>query len=161
MKKFFILIPLLSPSIVDAASVEGHVYVEIRKPLNIVESNSIDFGIVIPDGNSGDVYIDSSSNIDCPNGWECLGNAKAGEYSIFGAVDADVTINMSDSKIATLSNGEDELTFIADDVSGVFQTDSSGRHDFNITGRLVADAGQAEGIYSTHMGTPFSIEAHY
>jgi hypothetical protein len=161
MKKLLILAFALSPSVSYAASVEGHVYVEIRKPLNIIEKNSIDFGIVIPNGNSGTVEIDTSDNINCPTGWECIGTAKAGEYSISGEVDADITIKMGDSNTATLSNGVDEMTFVADDISGMVKTDSNGKYDFVVTGKLLADAGQAEGVYSTHMGKPFSIEAHY
>ncbi|MCT4552688.1 MAG: DUF4402 domain-containing protein [Alphaproteobacteria bacterium] len=146
-----------------AVSINGIVEAEIVSELEVSESNSIYMGTISTDGTAETVSIDSSGNVTCPPTMHCDGIPQSGKYTISGAPNAEISLDVHES---TLSNsaGTETMDFTPNVGLGEARTlDGTGSHTLEIGGDLSVGANQESDTYSTSNtgGVPMLIDISY
>lgn len=146
-----------------SVSMNGVVEADIVSELEISEDSSIYLGTISTDGTGDTVAIDSSDNITCPSSMNCDGVPQSGRYTIVGAPDAEVNLDVHESVLST-SSGTDTLSFVPSVGLGESRTlDGSGSYSLEIGGTMNVGANQEQGTYSTSNtgGSPMLIDVSY
>lgn len=142
-----------------AASQTGTITVVAIKPTNILKTADLDFGLIIP-GAGGNVFINAQTGARTSSGGIILAGAtfSRGRFVAAGTPNRVVTLSLNPSPAIVISNGTANMTINQLRVSangggpqplGPNHTlNNIGVINFDIGGRLIVGANQANGLYT-------------
>lgn len=140
-----------------AAEADNDAGATIGQKLAIEAKQDLDFGLIIPGNEAGDVSLSVKGERKCAAVLTCLGNDHhEARYSVTGEADQSYTISLPEAEVE-ITSGDNKMTIKSFSGSKANGTLVNGADDFTVGGLLEVNANQPAGRYT---GT-FTVAVNY
>ncbi len=141
-----------------AADISNDAGATIGQALTMRATQALEFGLIIPGEQAGNVTLTAGGVRSCDAALTCLGNSEqAAAYSVFGQDGQSYTITLPENNAVELTSGNNKMTITEFSASKPSGTLVSGTDTFTVGGVLVVGQNQPTGRYEGS----FTVSVNY